>query len=114
MAQVLRVDTEGKPFNSMKIFVCKSDGEAEEIFSQKKERLLKPEVQADNAVWGEAPGAKDAFAHTFVGRKENLVYEIVLYEGAEPSSREDLTRMHQMYLEHRRELDSLVARIMKF
>lgn len=114
MAQVLKVDSEGKPFHSMKIYVCKSDEDAREVFDEKKGRIMKPESRTDRDVWGEIPGVSDAFGHTFVGMNGNLVYEFVLYEGAGPATKEDLHRMHQQYVAEKRELDSLIARIMRW
>ena len=67
-------DSEGKPFHSMKIYVCKSDEEAKEVFDEKKSRIMKPESKTDSDVWGEISGVSDAFGDTFVRRKENLVY----------------------------------------
>jgi len=114
MAQVLKVDNEGKPFDSMKIYACRSDEETDELFAEKKDRLLNVKPVADNGAWGDAPNVCDAFGHTFVGRKDNLVFEIVLHEGAGPATTEDLHRMHQQYLSEKRELDSLIGRIMKW
>lgn len=113
MAQVLRIDSEGKPFSSMNMIVCKTAEEAEEVFSDKRENLKNPKELAENAVWGERFLVHDAFGHTFIGRRDNLVFEIILYEGAGPASTEDLTRMHQKYLSEKRELDILISRIMK-
>lgn len=113
MAQVLKVESEGKPFSSMRVIVCKTDEEAEEIFHTKGEGLLDPRPMSDHAVWGNRAGLIDAFAHTFIGRKGNLVFEIVLYEGAGMASKEELARMHQQYLSERRELDTLIERIMR-
>ncbi len=39
MAQILRIDSEGKPFSSMNMIVCKTAEEAEEVFSDKRENL---------------------------------------------------------------------------
>lgn len=114
MAQILKVDREGKPFTSMQIAVCKTDEEARDFFGQKKAKLLNPKSKTEDDVWGQAEGACDAFAHTFLGRKENLVFEILLFEGAGPGTTEDLNRMHQQYLAQKRELDSLIARLMKW
>ncbi len=114
MAHVLKVDSEGKPFNSMKMIVCKTEEEAKDMYARKKEGLLNPQEKTEDAVWGQTSGVHDAFGHTFIGRKDNILYEIVLYEGAGPASNEDLARMHQQYLAERRELDSLIGRIMKW
>lgn len=113
MAQVFNVESEGKPFNSMRMIVCRTDEEAEEIFRKKKDGLWQPRQVSENSVWGNRQGVSDAFAHTYIGRKDNLVFEIVLYEGAGMASKEELARMHQQYLAERRELDTLIERIMR-
>lgn len=109
---VLEVDKNTMPFSDMHLFVCSSDNEAKDLFSGKKAGMYERREKSEDAVWGELPCC-DAFMHTFLGRKDNLVIEITLVESAGIMTNEQRDSGHKEYLKQKRKLNSLVRKIME-